>query len=231
MKESLEHLMLEISQEHYGEGSPAFPLFLVLISIGATLISAIFYQNHQGFSEVLRKNFSRKTYSNHQSNIDTSNFYNYFTMFTLGCGIAVVAAGLIAEKNPTLGWLDVTVSLLESILMFSIGKPVATSLGKILLQTTPDTISLNLEVCLREIQRDPSILGIRAVHVWQNSHNQLVGTLCLHVKPDANEQAVLAHVYQRLGPLLHIGNANVNGGSGFEIGAAGGSELTVQIVK
>ncbi|CAG8612234.1 863_t:CDS:10, partial [Ambispora leptoticha] len=225
MKESLEHLMLETSQEHYDEGSSAFPFFLVLSSIGATLISSMFYQNHQDFCEVLRKN----SYSNYQPKNDilSSVFSNYFTMLTLGCGISVVAAGLIAEKNPTLGWLDVILSLLESILMFLIAKPVATLLGKILLQTTPDTISPNLEACLREIQHDPSILRIIAVHVWQNSYNQLVGTLCIHVRPDANEQVVLTHVYQRLGPLLHIGNANVHDGGC--LAAGGGGELTVQI--
>ena len=45
----------------------------------------------------------------------------------------------------------------------------------------------------------------------------VVGTICVQVNPDADEQAVLAYVYSRLSPLF----ANNDGGG----------ELTVQIVK
>ncbi|KAG9285574.1 hypothetical protein G9A89_006563 [Geosiphon pyriformis] len=150
---------------------------------------------------------------------------NSFTLITLSCGGAVIAAGILAEMNPDLGWLDVLISLLESFLMFYLAKPVAMLLGKILLQTTPNMAVLSLEICLREIEHHPSIIAIIAVHVWQNSYNHLVGTLSIRVKADANEQAVLAHVYQRLGPLLDIGNTSpVFRNARISIG-----ELTVQI--
>ena len=71
-------------------------------------------------------------------------------------------------------------------------------------------------------ERDPAILSITQTHVWQNSYGQLIGSLTVQVTPEANDQTVLEHVYQRLGPLLGIGNNNLGYGSG---------ELTVQIVK
>ncbi len=50
-----------------------------------------------------------------------------------------------------LGWLDKLVSILESMLMFYLAGPVATALGKMLLQTTPDAALRSLEACLREV--------------------------------------------------------------------------------
>ncbi|CAG8530389.1 7442_t:CDS:2, partial [Cetraspora pellucida] len=114
-----------------------------------------------------------------------------------------------------LGWLDELMSIVESVLMFYIAIPVASALGKILLQTTPSAASKSLDDCLREILLHPTILSLNATHFWQNSYGQLVGTLHVHVNPDVNEQTVLAFVYSRLSPLFVNGNG----------------ELTVQIVK
>ncbi|CAB5374858.1 unnamed protein product [Rhizophagus irregularis] len=115
-----------------------------------------------------------------------------------------------------LGWLDKLVSILESMLMFYLAVPIATASGKILLQTTPDAALNSLEACLREIQLNPTILLLTTTHFWANSYGQLIGTVCVQVNPDANEQEVLADVYSRLIPLfVNIENSG---------------ELTVQIV-
>ncbi|CAI2191578.1 6530_t:CDS:2 [Funneliformis geosporum] len=204
LKEGLEHFILETSEEHVEGHSPDFPMVWVLSALGATLISAIGYRNHKGFSAL-----SRST----SSMIGTQS--NLFTLATLLCGASVILVGVLTEQNHSLGWLDKLVSILESILMFYLAGPVAVALGKILLQTTPDIELRSLEACLREIQLDPTILSLTATHFWANSYGQLVGTICVQIKPDANEQTVLACVYSRLSPLFV---------SGF-------SELTVQIVK
>ncbi|RIA87899.1 cation efflux family-domain-containing protein [Glomus cerebriforme] len=220
LKEGLEHFILESSEEHVEDHSPDFPMIWVLLTLGATLISAICYRNHKGFSALLR---SASSVMEPQPNYRQTNdgfsilLTNLFTLSTLLCGASVIFVGVLTEKNHSLGWLDKLVSILESALMFYLAGPVAAALGKILLQTTPDSTLRSLEACLREIQLDPTILSLSATHFWANSYGQLVGTICIQVNQDANEQAVLANVYDRLSPLF----VN-NDGSG---------ELTVQIVK
>ncbi|CAJ0754941.1 6720_t:CDS:2 [Entrophospora sp. SA101] len=99
LKEGLEHLLLETSEEHYDHNF-VFPLYWVILALGVTLISAINYRNHKGFC--------------------------------ISC-------------------------------------PIATSLGKILLQTTPDSISMYLEDYLREANEQ-----IVLKHVYQKLSPLLV---------------------------------------------------------
>ncbi|CAB4431154.1 unnamed protein product [Rhizophagus irregularis] len=218
LKEGLEHFMLETSEEHVEGHSPDFPMGWVLLALGATLISAIYYRNHIRFSALLRSASSvigTRPLNYWQFNDGfTIVLTNLFTLSTLLCGSSVILVGVITEQNHSLGWLDKLVSILESILMFYLAIPVSTALGKILLQTTPDVILISLEDRLREIQLDPTILSLTATHFWENSYGKLVGTICVQVNPDANEQAVLANVYSRLSPLFD-----------------GSGELTIQIVK
>ncbi|CAG8652027.1 3236_t:CDS:2, partial [Paraglomus occultum] len=215
MKESLEHLLLESSEDHYDE-SVEFPLLCVLMSIGATLVSAIGYQNHKDFRALFRSSPADTSFYSHRSSQDMISMLkgNIFILTTLFCGIGVLIVGIFTKINEHIGWLDIIVSICESILMFYIGIPLAIALGKILLQTTPETIILSLEACLQELQeRDPAIVSITQTHVWQNSYGQLIGSLIVQVTPEANDQTVLEHVYQRLGPLLGVGNNNLGYGS------------------
>ncbi|CAG8482193.1 300_t:CDS:2 [Acaulospora morrowiae] len=222
LKEGLEHLILETSEDHFHGNSAPLPLIWILLAIGATLISAICYRNHIEFCALLKSISSNG--GMHQPDAWQLNdeFFmtitNPFTITTLFCGAGVIVISILMEQNQHLGWLDNALSILEAISMFYLAGPVAVALGKILLQTTPDAAVRSLDEYLREIQLDPTILALTATHFWQNSYGQLVGTLCVHVNQDANEQAVLANVYTRLSPFF----INNNGGGG---------ELTVQIVK
>ncbi|KAG9304979.1 hypothetical protein G9A89_003148, partial [Geosiphon pyriformis] len=218
MKESLEHLILETTQEHYDEDSPPFPLFLVIISIGVTLISAIAYQNHKAFCALLTSNsqfgVTFPNYNFERKSQIPKFMRNSFTLITLSCGGAVIAAGILAEMKFGLArCFNIIARVFSNVLSCEAnnseyGSPEFGNLSK-----------------RGRIEHHPSIIAIIAVHVWQNSYNHLVGTLSIRVKADANEQAVLAHVYQRLGPLLDIGNTSpVFRNARISIG-----ELTVQI--
>ncbi|CAJ0829413.1 20061_t:CDS:10, partial [Entrophospora sp. SA101] len=136
LKEGLEHLLLETSEEHYDHNF-VFPLYWVILALGVTLISAINYRNHKGF--------------------------------LLICGISVIIVGKLMEKKYYKRWLDKVVSIIESMLMFYLACPIATSLGKILLQTTPDSISMYLEDYLREANEQ-----IVLKHVYQKLSPLLV---------------------------------------------------------
>jgi hypothetical protein len=64
------------------------------------------------------------------------------------------------------------------------------------------------------------------MHIWQNSFSQLVGTVTVRVKPDADEQTVLETVHRTLGRLLQTPSGKFGIASGGRNG-----ELTVQVVK
>ncbi|RHZ78152.1 hypothetical protein Glove_167g48 [Diversispora epigaea] len=217
LKEGFEHLIIETSENHLKSISSPLPMVWILIALCVTLISAIGYQNHLGFCALLKSiSFNGRMYQSYYEKLNFG-FINFFTLITLFCGVGVITISYLMEQNQNLGWLDNLMSILESFFMFYLAGPVAIALGKILLQTTPEVAFRSLDECMREIQLDPTILSLTATHFWQNSYGQVVGTLCVHVNQEANEQVVLSNVYNRLSPLF-INNDGVG-------------ELTIQIVK
>ncbi|CAG8737243.1 22364_t:CDS:2, partial [Gigaspora margarita] len=71
-----------------------------------------------------------------------------------GLGIQGITSHLfhVLVHSRKFDWLDELMSILESILMFYIAVPVASALGKILLQTTPSAASKSLDDCLRTLK-------------------------------------------------------------------------------
>ncbi|KAG0182114.1 hypothetical protein DFQ28_007666 [Apophysomyces sp. BC1034] len=101
--------------------------------------------------------------------------------------------------------------------MLYLAYPTAKALAKVLLQTTPDTLFNGVENRLRE---DPNVAAVDKVHFWQNTYGKCVGTIEIQLKSEADEQAALKFVYQKLEGLTS--NAMVDGDR---------SELTVSIIK
>ncbi|XP_071505038.1 zinc transporter 6-like [Diadema antillarum] len=92
------------------------------------------------------------------------------------------------------------------IAMMTIGTmfPMSVYSGTILLQTTPAHILGQLDKCLREASTLDGVLEFRNEHFWTMSFGQLVGSLNVRVRRDADEQMVLAHVYNKLSHLVSI---------------------------
>ncbi|GAB1599797.1 zinc transporter 6-like isoform X2 [Argonauta hians] len=104
-------------------------------------------------------------------------------------------------------WAAVAIALMTWGTMF----PMSMYTGKILLQTSPSHIIGQLDKLLREASTLDGVLEFRHEHFWTVSFGVLAGTLQVRVRRDADEQMVLAHVYNRLSNLV--------------------SELTIQIFK
>ena len=181
------------------------------MSIGATLVSAIGYQNHKEFCACwfvchvslslfgcmslywniycissIQVVTSRRlalyspNVTRHTFNIKRQHFYINYTLlwhwclnsrniykdqvrFLVSFSLFYVSLWHVEQDNifielfyfiftsEHIGWLDIIVSICESLSMFYIGVPLAIALGKILLQTTPETIILSLEACLQEV--------------------------------------------------------------------------------
>ena len=89
--------------------------------------------------------------------------------------------------------------------------PLTSFTGNILLQTTPSHMIGHLDKCLREASTHEGILEFRNEHFWTLGYNNLVGSIHVRVRRDANEQVVLSHLTNRLSNLV--------------------SDLTIQVFK
>nr|XP_054759168.1 zinc transporter 6-like [Lytechinus pictus] len=82
--------------------------------------------------------------------------------------------------------------------------PMSVYSGTILLQTTPSHILGQLDKSLREASTLDGVLEFRNEHFWTLSFGQLAGSLHVRVRRDADEQLVLAHVFNKLSHLVNI---------------------------
>lgn len=80
--------------------------------------------------------------------------------------------------------------------------PFAVYTGKILLQTTPSHLLTQLDKSLREASTLDGVLEFRDEHFWTLSFGVLVGSLHVRIRRDADEQLVLAHVWNKLAGLV-----------------------------
>ncbi|XP_067938545.1 zinc transporter 6-A-like [Watersipora subatra] len=122
-----------------------------------------------------------------------------------------VAATYIAIDMKNYQGADVAAAV--CIAVFTIGTmwPMATYTGRILLQTTPTHMIGSLDKCLREACTLDGVLEFRNEHFWTLGFGKMAGSVHVRVRRDANDQLVLAHVYNRLSSIV--------------------SQLTIQIFK
>lgn len=97
---------------------------------------------------------------------------------------------------------DTFSAMMIAIMMCGTMLPMAVYTGKILLQTTPSHMLGQLDKVLREASTLDGVLEFREEHFWTLSFGTLAGSVQLRVRRDANEQLVLAHVYNRLANLV-----------------------------
>ncbi|KAI8647923.1 cation efflux family-domain-containing protein [Parasitella parasitica] len=231
-KESLEHFLL---QDHHGvevrdqeEHHLKFSLgmfFLVGTAITATCLSSITLRNHDNFVRYLRRRpttvhgFSYNVINRARGNPVHALLSNIYSSLIVLCGAVILLTYMFGIATP---FVDKFLAMSESAVMFYLGFPTAKALAKVLLQTTPNTVQNGVENRLREIQQDPNILYVDRVHFWQTTYGKCVGTLEIRIRPEADEQAILQLVYQKLEGLT---SSDLNSDDN------NGSELTVSILK
>ncbi|KAJ8309323.1 hypothetical protein KUTeg_014197 [Tegillarca granosa] len=97
-------------------------------------------------------------------------------------------------------WAAIAIAIMTCGTMF----PMSVYTGKILLQTAPSHILGQLDKILREASTLDGVLEFRNEHFWTVSFGILAGSLQVRVRRDADEQMVLAHVYNRLSNLVSL---------------------------
>ncbi|XP_069116929.1 zinc transporter 6-like [Argopecten irradians] len=96
-------------------------------------------------------------------------------------------------------WAAISIAVMICGTMF----PMSAYTGKILLQTSPAHILGQLDKLLREASTLDGVLEFRHEHFWTLSFGRLAGSVQVRVRRDADEQMVLAHVYNRLSNLVN----------------------------
>ncbi|KAI8788760.1 zinc transporter 6 [Biomphalaria glabrata] len=127
---------------------------------------------------------------------------NPFSLIGFGCSIALLITYFLIDTHQFYiadPWAAIAIAIMTFGTMF----PMSSYTGKILLQTTPSHILGQLDKVLREASTLEGVLEFRHEHFWTLSFGTLAGSVQVRVRRDADEQLVLAHVYNRLNNLVH----------------------------
>lgn len=118
---------------------------------------------------------------------------------------------ILFSANSESDFVDTFFGSVLSLLLILTVTPLSSFTGKTLLQTTPAHMIGHLDKCLREASTMEGVLEFRNEHFWTLGYNDLVGSIHVRVRRDANEQVVLSHLTNRLSNLV--------------------SDLTIQVFK
>ncbi|CAF89989.1 unnamed protein product, partial [Tetraodon nigroviridis] len=97
---------------------------------------------------------------------------------------------------------DTASAVAIALMTFGTMYPMSVYSGKVLLQTTPPHVIGQLDKLLREVSTLDGVLEVRNEHFWTVGFGSLAGSAHVRIRRDANEQLVLAHVTNRLLPLV-----------------------------
>jgi len=110
--------------------------------------------------------------------------------------VSLLVAGVWLQKlYPTLTVLYAASFLLSAIIIIHLTLPLFQVTGSILLCTTPASVRIGLERCVREISFYEGVLEVRSVHWWTIAPGKLVGSMHIRIRSDANEQRILTYVH------------------------------------
>ncbi|CAL1548697.1 unnamed protein product [Lymnaea stagnalis] len=127
---------------------------------------------------------------------------NPFSLIGFACSLALLVTYFLIDTHQYYiadPWAAIAIAFMTFGTMF----PMSSYTGKILLQTTPSHILGQLDKVLREASTLDGVLEFRHEHFWTLSFGTLAGSVQVRVRRDADEQLVLAHVYNRLNNLVH----------------------------
>ncbi|OAD06675.1 hypothetical protein MUCCIDRAFT_155373, partial [Mucor lusitanicus CBS 277.49] len=204
-KESLEHLLLE---EHHGggggdhHGNSGFPLGLLvmlLIAIGASFASGTKLKNHDNLVNLTKQSSQHQQHEYIQNTPVDALVKNIYSLSIVSAGSIVFVFQLFGLSSPS---VDKFLAFGEASLMLYLGAPTATALAKVLLQTMPDSMTHAIDHHLRSIQQIPTVVSVDKVHFWQNAYGKCIGTLEVHTRPDADDDAVINASFDILEPLV-----------------------------
>lgn len=128
---------------------------------------------------------------------------NPMLLIGIGSSVALFVSYILIDTqayHTADAWAAISIAVMMCGTMF----PMSVYTGKILLQTTPSHILSQLDKLLREASTLDGVLEFRDEHFWTLSFGVLAGSVQVRVRRDADEQLVLAHVFNRLSNLVRV---------------------------
>ncbi|CAL8360807.1 unnamed protein product [Boreogadus saida] len=126
---------------------------------------------------------------------------NPFVLINLAGACALLLTYLLIEMHNFVA-VDTASAVAIALMTFGTMYPMSLYSGKVLLQTTPSHVIGQLDKLLREVSTLEGVLEVRNEHFWTVGFGSLAGSAHVRIRRDANEQLVLAHVTNRLLPLV-----------------------------
>ncbi|KAM9809471.1 zinc transporter 6 [Syngnathus typhle] len=126
---------------------------------------------------------------------------NPFVLINLAGALSLCVTYMLIEINDYKG-VDTASAVAIALMTFGTMYPMSVYSGKVLLQTTPSHVIGQLDKLLREVSTLDGVLEVRNEHFWTLGFGSLAGSAHVRIRRDANEQLVLAHVTNRLLPLV-----------------------------
>lgn len=108
---------------------------------------------------------------------------------------SLLSAVWLQQRFPQLTFLFALSFLLSAVLIVKLVLPLFTSTAAMLLMTTPAHLRLALDRAVREISFYDGVLELRAAHWWTHAPGQVVGSMHIRIRSDANEQQILSYVH------------------------------------
>uniref|UniRef100_A0A673XTY4 Solute carrier family 30 member 6 n=1 Tax=Salmo trutta TaxID=8032 RepID=A0A673XTY4_SALTR len=126
---------------------------------------------------------------------------NPFVLINVAGALSLSITYMLIEIN-NYNAVDTASAVAIGLMIFGTMYPMSVYSGKVLLQTTPSHVIGQLDKLLREVSTLEGVLEVRNEHFWTVGFGSLAGSVHVRIRRDANEQMVLAHVTNRLFPLV-----------------------------
>ncbi|WKY00349.1 hypothetical protein Q1695_014865 [Nippostrongylus brasiliensis] len=228
-KESFEHLLspghqgahdASAAHEHEVEAVGSWPYFVGAAASSTALLLSAYALKNQPFQHVLTAS-SSSSLQEHAADICHAICWVVpglsrlllprINSMVLLAAVTSTMLVLCEHFRHDFAWADPVCCLVLSVAVFSTMWPLSSYTGMILLQTAPPHLLNQIDRCISEASTIDGVLEIRSRHFWQLDFGQLVGTMDVRVRRDADEQNVLTLVTDKMSSVV--------------------STLTVQIVK
>uniref|UniRef100_A0A8R1HMI9 Cation efflux protein transmembrane domain-containing protein n=2 Tax=Caenorhabditis japonica TaxID=281687 RepID=A0A8R1HMI9_CAEJA len=228
-KESFEHILspdhhgshdASAAHEHEPEEIGGWPYFVGSAASSVALLLSAYALKNQAFQHVLTS-ATASSLQEHASDISSGICWAIpglsrlllprINSMVLLAGTTTSLLLLCEHFKHDFTWADPVCCLLLSVAVFSTMWPLSTYTGMILLQTTPPHLINQIDRCISEASHIDGVLELKGGRFWQLDFNQLVGTVDVRVRRDADEQNVLLLVTEKFSSLI--------------------TTLTVQVVK
>lgn len=128
---------------------------------------------------------------------------NPFALFACAGWLALLITTILIDWHAYYK-ADSMAAICVSVMIFGTMTPMSVYTGKILLQTAPSHVIGQLDKILREAATLDGVLEFRNEHFWTLSFGRLAGSLHVRVRRDADEQMVLAHLFDRLSNIVSV---------------------------